>query len=554
MELRRNQWGHLMVVPPSGGKPVGYPRATTVAKALDDGGALGPWKAAMAMRGMLRRDGLRAQVEVLEAQHPAKGPWYGGDESKAAIKKLVEQCIEAGGGSDRADVGTALHAIVEQINVGQDPVVSQDSTRADVDAYRKKIAAAGITFDPSTIEVTVVLDAWKVAGTADMGCAHVPGLGNVIADLKTGTDLTFSWRSIAVQLAIYAHGDAVYRQGDAKDGSQDQRLPMPEVRQDVAVVIHLPAGEARCDLYVVDIAAGWEAFDRSMWARRWRQRRDLVSPLAIPATPPATTGSPLVDGGGRELLLTAVRALPAEKQQLVKDSWPAGCPPLTREEGWTAERLATVSRLVLTVAEKSASEGAGDADTITAPASQPADGTGPAGESTPSEATAPPAALETPITPAEWGALTHDEQRRRILRGHLPVELRTPPEELDWLRTRLEALTVEQQAWVTAQARLVDLPNLGHPHRWTIDNGRELLTLLDTAEQLEVVPPVAPYDWPTLVAEVGVTKAATVRKAKELAAELGIEKVSPVIERLPADGPLAEQLVAWLLEQPRAAA
>jgi hypothetical protein len=44
-------------------------------------------------------------------------------------------------------------------------------------------------------------------------------------------------------------------------------------------VIHLPAGEARCELWHLDIGAGWRAFATAMEVRAWRQRRDLAEPL-----------------------------------------------------------------------------------------------------------------------------------------------------------------------------------------------------------------------------------------------------------------------------------
>ncbi len=291
-EARRDRWGRYFVVPPEGGKPIGYTRATTVAKSLDDGGGLIPWKATLAVTGLLRRPGLRGRFEALLSQHPEAGPWYGSAESKAASKKLIEECAEAGGSSDRADVGTALHAMVEQINTGVVPLVSQESTRADLDAYRRTIDAAGITFDPSLIEAMVVLDHYQVAGTADIGHAVVPGVGPVIADLKTGTDLKYSWQAISVQLAEYVNGDNIYRQGEAADGSQDRREPMPPISKELGLVIHLPAGEARCDLYLVDLVAGWEAFQHSMWARAWRTRKDLARPLEIAATAPASVAVP----------------------------------------------------------------------------------------------------------------------------------------------------------------------------------------------------------------------------------------------------------------------
>ncbi len=543
-DARRDRYGRYLVVPPGGGRPVGYTRATTVAKALDDQGGLMPWKASVALTGLMRRPGLRGQLEALMSAHPHTGPWYGGPEAKAAMKKLVEECAKAGGSADRADLGTALHAIVEQINLGQTPTIHQEETKADVAAYLKTIRAAGITFDPAYIEATVVLDAFKVAGTMDMGRGYVPGLGHVTCDLKTGTNLDFSWQSIAVQLAIYAHGDAIYQQGIAEDGSGDLRLPVPDVRQDVAVVIHLPAGEARCVLYEVNIAAGWEAFQKSMWARAWRSRKDLAQPLAI--APPAEATVAAVSR-----LLEQARALPPAAARLVRDSWPAGAPTLTTVAGWTDELLAQVAALIESAAKTCESPGA--ADTIPVAPVAAGEEAGPSGAHEPAETAIasadPPGDSTNPLTPAEWDALPHDEQRRRILRGHLPVELRTPPEQLDGYRARIEKLTAAQHDWLVSQARLIDLPNLGHPHRWTVDHGRELLTLLDTAEQLtdEAATPRV-YEWPVIVNAAGLTKAATLRKAKELAAELDV-KVGSKFEAIPTSGPLAEQLHAWVVEQ-----
>jgi hypothetical protein len=296
-DARRDRWGRYLVVPPTGGAAVGYTRATTVAKALDDGGGLLPWKATATVLGAMRRPGLHARWQALIAEHP--DPWYGSKESKAACKKLVEECAEAGGSTDRADIGTALHALIQMGNrEGATPIL-QPSMRADVDAYWAAITAAGIIIDPAYVETQIVVDRFRVAGTSDNLRLTLPGVGDVAGDLKTGTDLQYSWQSIAVQLAIYAHGDNVYRQGAASDGSDDVRSPMPELNTDVGLIIHLPAGEARCVLYIVDLVAGWEAAEHSMWARGWRSRRDIASEYATRprgaaavATPSPTTTAP----------------------------------------------------------------------------------------------------------------------------------------------------------------------------------------------------------------------------------------------------------------------
>jgi len=303
-ETRRNRWGQYLVVPPGGGKPVGYRRATTVAAVTDSGDSLMPWGATAAIVGALRRPGLMHRWQALIAEYP--DPWYGSDESKKACKRLVEECKQAGGSTDRADIGTALHAVVELIGKGHTPIL-QPGIRADVDAYTAMLAATGIVVDPDLLEVTVVLDEYRVAGTVDMLRVSVPGVGELIGDLKTGTSLDYSWQSITTQLAIYARADAIYRQGGADDGSLDERRPMPNVDRAHAIIFHLPAGEARCTPHVIDIQSGWANFHRSLELEGWRKRRDLAVPLAefvgspspvphVPAAPgaPSSPAAPAV--------------------------------------------------------------------------------------------------------------------------------------------------------------------------------------------------------------------------------------------------------------------
>jgi hypothetical protein len=307
--FHRDRWGRALVVPPDGGKPIGYTRVTTVAKALDDGGGLIPWKATLAMTGLMRRPGLRGRFEALMTANPDLGPWYGSIDSKNESKKLVEECAEAGGSGDRADLGTALHSMFEQYDRGESVIPPQASTAADLDAYIDTTRGAGITFDPDYIETMVVLDEWQVSGSPDRLVTYVPGFDlPLVSDLKTGADLQYSWQSICTQLATYAHANNVYIQGEASNGLQDQRLPMPAVDQDYALVIHSPAGEARCDLWIIDIAAGWEAFELSMKTRLWRSRKGLAKAYTIvpavssalqPAAPPAQPADAfdgLVDG------------------------------------------------------------------------------------------------------------------------------------------------------------------------------------------------------------------------------------------------------------------
>jgi hypothetical protein len=68
---------------------------------------------------------------------------------------------------------------------------------------------------------------------------------------------------------------------------------MPDISREVGVVIHLPAGEARCTIYTVDIAAGWEAFQMSMATRKWRATKTLATPYQFSAE--TGTVSPVTD-------------------------------------------------------------------------------------------------------------------------------------------------------------------------------------------------------------------------------------------------------------------
>lgn len=143
-EHHRDQWGRMLVVPPEGGKQLGYTRVTTVAKALDDGGGLGPWKASLAIVGTLRRPGLRDRWQALVAATNGD-PWYSSKASKAECKRLVELCAEAGGSADRAEQGTSLHALTALVDVGSNVTGLLSETQDDVEAYVNALVEAGIT-------------------------------------------------------------------------------------------------------------------------------------------------------------------------------------------------------------------------------------------------------------------------------------------------------------------------------------------------------------------------------------------------------------------------
>ncbi len=311
-EVRRNHYGQYLVVPPNGGKPVGYKRATTVAGWTDDKQSLIDWKATAAIVGTHRSPSLAAQWQNLIARHDGD-PWYSSAEAKKACKALVEESAKVGGSQDRADIGTLMHTLFELASHGRDLPPVSDAIRADVDAYLAVVTSLGIQVDPAYIEQMVVLDKFRIAGTADMGRVTVPGLGDVIADWKTGADLGFSWRSITTQMTIYSLADNTYRQGEATDGSQDVRGPVPDISKEHALVFHIPAGQGTCTPYVVRLEP--DALELAFRLDGWRKRRDLAVPLAdllgTPSPVPVPTPEPT---RGQEL--SAVPTSPDEGDEV----------------------------------------------------------------------------------------------------------------------------------------------------------------------------------------------------------------------------------------------
>jgi hypothetical protein len=72
---------------------------------------------------------------------------------------------------------------------------------------------------------------------------------------------------------------------------------MPKVNQDWALVMWLNADAAHLELFLVDINAGWEAFEHSLWAREWRKQKPQRSLLDMTPieTPPDGDLAPVLE-------------------------------------------------------------------------------------------------------------------------------------------------------------------------------------------------------------------------------------------------------------------
>ena len=205
-EAPKDRWGRYLVTTPDG-KQRGYTRVTTVAKSCSEEGALKQWANRMVVTGLINRSDLLAQAST----------------------KLNDK--------------SAL-------------------------AYTATLAKYGVHILPDYIESVVIHDGKEYAGTLDR-IVEVDGK-MYIADLKTGTDLSYSWREIAIQLAAYANAEHIYNYQTAV------RTSLPNIEKDRGIVFHLPAGEGRCELHWVDLNAGLEGLDLAFTVRAWRKRNNLT--------------------------------------------------------------------------------------------------------------------------------------------------------------------------------------------------------------------------------------------------------------------------------------
>lgn len=254
--IPRDRYGRPLVIPREGGKPIPYTRCTTYVGVLEDTFNLARWQQRMVALGLASRPDLLLAVSA-----------HGDD--KTELNRICAEAQEAAAAHAAATTGTALHALTERLDRGMPVGVIPEAYQADLAAYEKETAE----LTPVEIEAFTVLDTLQIGGTPDR-VVEFRG-ARYIADVKTGS-IEYGMGKIAMQLAVYSRS-SLY------DHRTGERTSL-QVDQNNAIVIHLPAGEGRCELHWVNIAAGWEAVKLATSVRAWRARSGLSIPFkGVPA-------------------------------------------------------------------------------------------------------------------------------------------------------------------------------------------------------------------------------------------------------------------------------
>ena len=240
-----------------------YTRISTLSGTLDDKQGLVDWAAARAMMGTVKNAAIAAQISHLISAHD--DPWSV-SEAKKPLKQLVQKAMELGGSADAAGLGTAFHGLTECIDRGEPPAY----VPADFAPWIEARQIALEDFEPVLIEPFIVNDELRVAGNPDRYLRHKQTGVVYAADDKTGTSEPAFPLKVTVQVAIASRG-VLY------DQSTGERTPI-ECSQDLGILIHTPIrdGEARCDLYWLDLTLGWELAQLSALVRAARKVPKLI--------------------------------------------------------------------------------------------------------------------------------------------------------------------------------------------------------------------------------------------------------------------------------------
>jgi hypothetical protein len=297
-------------------KSKAYTRVTTYIKCLEDTSLLEKWKLRTSLIGMVAdagEDNLIAATRLVTAHDKAlrvitkrekKGELDLGqfglmraDADKAlrdGLNAIADKTLDLGGAHEKALKGTNLHALTAMLDEGKIAMDDPDglenlvesglathSDIADLRAYDSKMRELGIRH--VAVEQMVVIDELAVAGTLDRASLYrFPGTTRAIrcvADIKTGR-VDYGAGTIGMQIKMYALGKSY--DPSAADPSQREDLKLSKSK---GLLIHLPQGQARCEVYEVDLDLATVGTKLAGEVRAWRNAGkrvvDLTKPLAV---------------------------------------------------------------------------------------------------------------------------------------------------------------------------------------------------------------------------------------------------------------------------------
>lgn len=309
------------------GKYERYSRSSSAGKILDDESGLNFWQICTTLIGAAQRPDILAQVSVLDYET-----------HKGQIYDLAEQCLVTGKGRQRAVKGTAIHSMLDHVDLKHDWQPAPDFV-VMVQSYIDTLFRWGL--EVVDVEVKCVHDGYRLAGTMDRRYrstkllvtpdGSTKPIGSVFAaDTKTGQKLEYASGTYATQLAAYAASVKYDPQTDERSSFD------PPTEQDWGLVVHINQEQQACEIYWTDLEAGRKGLALANEVRAWRRRSDLLTlaraplvgitaskgPLAVQDAP-SEDAAPAVRAWlvGR---LQAIQAAGPDALRMVQRVWPVG--------------------------------------------------------------------------------------------------------------------------------------------------------------------------------------------------------------------------------------
>jgi hypothetical protein len=267
---------------PDTGKDTAWTRSTTFAEAIADSYTLNEWQLRMAVLGLVKRPELLERVRSMVQAHNGIPLYELAKLQRQVLNGITEDARLAAGSKERARKGTILHKHTQEIDMGRKSAGDvPEEFRPDAQAYLLAMTHYGLECIPDLIERSTAYPPFEVAGTFDRILRVTRTLDpvvlddgrtvqlhegdHVIGDVKSGTDLSYAWLEILIQLAVYMLG--VTTSGIAVPDTGPQGTPVwrwaslaefgiDKLRTDVAIVMHVPYGEGRAQLKYADLITG----------------------------------------------------------------------------------------------------------------------------------------------------------------------------------------------------------------------------------------------------------------------------------------------------------
>lgn len=232
----------------AGGTRQSFPRASHIAKTLDDSELLHRWQMHRLLEGLVRHSALLSAVDPVAAAA-----------RDYRVKAHLDQIValaHAGAGTERASkFGSAVHAWIEAVDLGFLTVDEVDVVcRAHVRAFQQARDRAGLTVVPEYVERVIHNSVTGAAGRFDQLVRNNATGELEVLDVKTSRAADFSALGFLVQLGQYATAERMLE----LDGSA--WTAMPKVSTTRAWVAHVPSigdkaqpDKAVCRIIPVDL-------------------------------------------------------------------------------------------------------------------------------------------------------------------------------------------------------------------------------------------------------------------------------------------------------------